>query len=125
LPQESVHRSDGNLAIDSGAIVLEQHAVGTGLACPLVLDWSPNRRKAATQWRQLTIAEGGATLDGSDACGVRWRFGDAQWLYYHALTPRYTARTVLGLHTFNETVVGEFAGGALQQLVQVEEGGPE
>jgi hypothetical protein len=64
------------------------------------------------------------TLSASDACGVRWRVGDAQWMYYHALTPRYTARTVLGLHTFNETVIGELEGGELQQLVQVEEGLP-
>lgn len=124
LPQESLHRADGSLAIDSAAIVLRQRAAGSGVACPLVLDWSPARRKAATQWRPLTIAEGGVTLGGADACGVRWRIGDAQWVYYHALTPRVTARTVLGMHTFNETVIGEFAGGELQQLVQVEEGGP-
>lgn len=125
LPQESVHRADGSLDIDSAAMVVSQQTAGTGLACPLVLDWSPARRKAPAQWRQLTVAEGGVTLSGSHSCGTRWRIGDAQWLYYHALTPRSTARTVLGMHTFHETVIGELVDGEMQQLVQVEEGTPE
>jgi hypothetical protein len=121
LPQETIHRAAGRLEADERSIRLVQQSPGTGLACPLLLDWSPTRRKAAAQWRQLTVAENGQTLSGSESCGVRWRMGDDQWLYYHALTPRFTARTVLGFHTFHETVIGEVSDGEIEQLVQVEE----
>lgn len=121
LPQETIHRAAGRLEADERSIRLVQQSPGTGLACPLLLDWSPTRRKAAAQWRQLTVAENGQTLSGSESCGVRWRIGDDQWLYYHALTPRFTARTVLGFHTFHETVIGEVSDGEIEQLVQVEE----
>ncbi len=121
LPQEAVNRASGRLEVDNRAVRLVQQSQGAGLACPVLLDWSPTRRKAATQWRQLTVAENGVTLTGAESCGVRWRIGDDQWLYYHALTPRYTARTVLGFHTFHETVIGEVLDGEIEQLVQVEE----
>jgi hypothetical protein len=57
----------------------------------------------------------------SESLGVRWRIGDAQWLYYHLLEPGQTARTVLGHHTFHETVIAEVdSSGEVNQLVEVE-----
>lgn len=121
LPQELIHRADGGLCVDARHIELRQSTSGARLACPLLLDWSPARRKAPAQWRQLTVAESGRVLRPEAALGARWRIGAAQWLYYHALTAGQTARTVLGLHTFHETVVAELdSSGEIEPIVQVE-----
>ncbi|MFO1095655.1 MAG: hypothetical protein U0992_20475 [Planctomycetaceae bacterium] len=94
---------------------------GPRIACPLLIDWSPARRKAAVQWRQLTVAENGRALSAAEALGIRWRIGDAQWLYFHTLDGSDASRTVLGHHTFHETVIAEVdSSGDIEQLVEVE-----
>jgi hypothetical protein len=121
LPQQVIDRADGRLTIDSSAVTLQQSSNGPHLGCPLLLDWSPVRRKSPAQWKQLTVAENGRILMPSESLGVRWRIGDAQWLYYHLLEPGQTARTVLGHHTFHETVIAEVdSSGEVNQLVEVE-----
>jgi hypothetical protein len=73
------------------------------------------------QWKQLTVAENARILNSSEALGLHWRIGDAQWLYHHTLDGSDASRTVLGLHTFHETVIAEIdRGGDVHQLVQVE-----
>ncbi|MBL8849572.1 MAG: hypothetical protein JNG89_07805, partial [Planctomycetaceae bacterium] len=119
--QESVQRASGSLRIDNGHVTLTQTAAGSRVVCPLLFDWSPNRRRAAAQWKQLTIAENGRIVTPAEAFAARWRIGDDQWLYYHSLQPGETARTFLGHHSFHETVVGEVnATGDVNQLVEVE-----
>lgn len=121
LPQDTVHRADGSLTIDARGITLQTTASGSRLASLLLVDWSPARRQAPVQWKSLTVAENGRTVTAAEALGVRWRIGDAQWLYYHALTTGQTARTVLGHHTFHETVIAEVdSNGDVQQIVEVE-----
>jgi len=121
LPQNTTDRADGRLTIGASSITLQQSSTGPRFACPLLLDWSPTRRKAPAQWRQLTVAESGRILTPAESLGVRWRIGDDQWLYYHLLDTCQTARTVLGHHTFHETVIAEVdSTGEVNQLVEVE-----
>ncbi|MEX0585699.1 MAG: hypothetical protein WD176_03585, partial [Pirellulales bacterium] len=121
LPQAGIHRADGNLTIDGHSVTLTQSTTGAQLACPLLLDWSPARRKAPVQWRQLTVAENGRILTADEALGIRWRIGDAQWLYFHTLNGSDVSRTILGMHTLQETVIAELnSRGNVEHLVQVE-----
>jgi hypothetical protein len=91
------------------------------LSCPLLFDWSPVRRKAPAQWRQSTVAENGRILGTGEATGIRWRIGESQWLYFHSLDGSDQSRTVLGMHTLQETVIGELNNrGDVNHLVQVE-----
>ena len=119
--QQSVHRASGRLKIDDERITLMQQGTGSRVVCPLLFDWSPTRRRAAAQWRPLTIAENGRIVTPAEAFAARWRIGDEQWLYYHSLQPGETARTFLGHHSFHETIIGEVsATGDVSQLVEVE-----
>jgi hypothetical protein len=121
LPQPSTDRADGRLTIDAQAITLRQSSSASSMACPVLFDWSPVRRRAPVQWKQLTVAENGRALSAAESLGVRWRIGDAQWLYYHVLDGSDMPRTVLGHHTFHETVIAEIdSAGDVNPLVQVE-----
>jgi hypothetical protein len=121
LPQDSIQKADGRLAVGERTLTLAGRTAGSRLACPLLLDWSPARRKAGVQWRQLTVAENGRALSAAEALGIRWRIGDAQWLYFHTLDGSDASRTVLGHHTFHETVIAEVdSSGDIEQLVEVE-----
>lgn len=126
LQQSGIHPTDGNLTIDSQTVTLTQSTTGQRLACPLLLDWSPVRRKAPAQWKQLTVAENGRILTGGEATAVRWRIGDGHWLYFHALDGSDAARTALGMHTLEETVIAEVtSGGDVENLVEVAHKAPE
>jgi hypothetical protein len=121
LPQHTVHAAAGRLHIDSAGLELSHRASGNGLSTPLLLDWSPVRRDEPAQWRPLTVAENGHVLAAWQATAYRLRVGEHQWVYYHSLRPGETARTVLGLHTFHETVIGEFSStGEIEPIVVVE-----
>jgi hypothetical protein len=116
-----VHAAAGRLHIKSAGLEWSQRANGNGLSYPLLLDWSPVRRDEPVQWRPLTVAENGRALPAWQAAAYRLRVGDHQWVYYHSLRPGETARTVLGLHTFHETVIGEFTStGEIEPIVLVE-----
>lgn len=121
LEQETVRGAGGRLEIDDVAIRLTGTAAGPGICCPLFLDWSPARRSGPVQWQSLTVAENGAAVPPWQARGWRLRVGDHQWVFYHSLEPGQTARTVLGLHTFDETVIGEFdAAGKVGPIMMVQ-----
>jgi hypothetical protein len=121
LEQQAVQGTSGRLSISSTFLELTQRAGGCGLACPLLLDWSPVRRDEPAQWRRLTVAENGRALPPWQAAACRLRIGNCQWVHYHSLRPGETARTVLGLHTFHETVIGEFTpAGEIEPIVLVE-----
>ena len=120
LEQRTTEAAAGRLHVGPRGIELTQRGSG-GLSCPLLLDWSPVRRDAPAQWRRATVAENGRALPLSLAAGYRLRVGEHQWVYYHSLRPGETARTLLGLHTFYETVVGEFtSAGTIEPIVLVE-----
>ncbi len=121
LEQDSVNRAAGRLAVDEEGIVLTQEASGSAVVCPLFVDFSPARRKKGVAWGRVTVAEDGSILPVCDAYASRLRVGDHQWLYLHNLTRGETARTVLGMHTFHETVIGEVtAQGEVEPIMQVE-----
>lgn len=121
LPQESIQKADGRLTVGARGLTLTGHSSGSRLACPVLVDWSPARRKAAVQWKRLTVAENGRAVSAAEAVGMRWRIGDAQWLYFHTLDGSDASRTVLGHHTFHETVIAEVdSSGEIEQLVEVE-----
>ena len=121
LDQARVEKPRGSVSVGEGELSVRQSSIGGGLHLPIVIDWSPDRRRSPAQWRGLTVAEDGRRLPPEVACGQRLRVGKHQWLFYRSLRPGETGRTVLGHHTLHETVIGEFTGlGEVAPIVLVE-----
>lgn len=109
FPRDRVHSSPGHLKIEHGQLAVQHSGREIGLAIPLFLDWSPNRKNKLADWSSLTVVEEGEILPPGHATGHRIRVGKHQWLAYHALQLSGRSRSVLGLHTLHETVIGEFS----------------
>ncbi len=119
LPQNRVHAADGSLLIRAGSLVLDQ----TGqhqLCMPLMLDWSPARRQAASDWSRLTITEERRRLSCREAFAARFRVGAHQWLFLRNLDYTGKPRAALGMHADAETILAEFPStGIPERLLEV------
>lgn len=121
LPQDRVHSTPHQCTVDDAGVTLEQVAEGHGLFAPLVIEWHPERRNKPADWRQLTVTEDLQILRPDVASGHRLRVGGAQWLFYRSLKSTGQSRSVLGHHTFNETVIARFdANGDVDPLLMIE-----
>jgi hypothetical protein len=120
LPCDRVQGTFGAFDAKDGRLHLEQTAVG-GLFAPIVLDWNARRTRLPADWRTLTVVENMRVLKSDEASGHRVRLGEHTVLLYRAVRRSEEMRTVLGLHTPNETVIGLFdTDGDLTPLVMVE-----
>jgi hypothetical protein len=120
VSQDKVQRSDGVVEPDARGLTL-RFTAADGLYLPTVFDWHPDRRDAGVDWNVLTVADSGRVLSRSEASAYRLRVGERQWVFYHSLTRARVGRSVVGLHTLYETVVGEFKpNGVVDPMVQVE-----
>lgn len=108
LPQDRVHSTPGGCGVFGNHLVHKQVVAGGGLYAPLVFDWDPGRRRKASQWRRLTVTEDGQILKGDTAAGFRVRVGQQHLLAYRSLIKSGQPRSVLGYHTLDETVIGQF-----------------
>lgn len=122
LDQQRIANAHGTLTDEDASLTLRQTTTGKAIYAPLIIDWSPDRRKSEAQWRRLTVAEEGKALPADAAAGYRLRIGKHQWLFYRSFEEGETARTVLGHHTPHETVIAEFpVSGDVDPLVMVEQ----
>jgi hypothetical protein len=122
LPDDRVLSSAGSFsAVDGdGGIELKQVAVG-GLYAPLILDWHKQRRRQEADWRTVTVSERGEIQKSDVASGHRLRIGAHQLLLYRSLQQPVLPRAVLGQHTSNETLIGQFdAAGDVTPILIVE-----
>lgn len=121
LACERVQSTPNTFAVADDQLLLEQVAAGTGLVAPVVFQWSPELVKKEAVWRTLTVSEAGKVAPSGSAAGFRLRIGDSQWLVYRSLRKPKDARTVLGHHSWNETVIGRFdKNGDLDPMLMVE-----
>ena len=120
LPQDRVLSTPGNCFENSGRLDLTQVALGRGLYLPVVFDWHPKRRRAAADWRSLTVTELGRVVSPDAAAGHRLRVGKQQLLIYRGLAATQEARSVLGHHTRFETVIGSIDAGVVAPIIMVE-----
>jgi hypothetical protein len=120
LPWERAAAADGACRVDDDELVLE--VAGSGSRCQvLVLGWSDPDGRQPADAAPLTVCEDLRRLGASDACAGRVRVGTRQWIYLHNLTTGAVPRSVLGLHTASETVIGRVArSGRVKFLVHVE-----
>lgn len=107
LDSDRVRSTPGQLGNETGGLELRQSAVG-GLYAPLLLDWSPKRKRAYAEWRKLTVAEDGRRLTSADASGHRIRLGNQHLFIFRNLTKGVFSRSVLGHHTNHESIIGRF-----------------
>lgn len=123
LPQDKIDSTAGSFASVDGGLEWHQAGSGGALYAPLLIDWSPERRKLPADWRTLTVSEDGQALRLDQASGNRLRIGSHQVLLYHTMTAHETARSVLGYNTRFETLVGLFASGSgeVTQLLAIEQ----
>jgi hypothetical protein len=120
LPCDPVHGASGRFDEADGRLQLTQTTVG-GLIAPVVVDWSRSRRKPDAEWRQLTVAADGKRVIAENAAGYRLRVGPLHLVVYRSLRNTDESRTVLGMHTRHETVIGRFTNeGTIDPLLLVE-----
>lgn len=100
--QTAADASDGA----TGQLELRLQGNGRSLFSPLFIDLQGSRlRHEEFTWRQLTVAQERRILPADEAAGFRVQIGEEQWLVYRSLSTR-GSRTVLGLNTTYEYVVG-------------------
>lgn len=123
LPQDRIDSTAGSFASVDGGLEWHQAGSGGALYSPLLIDWSPERRKLPADWRTLTVSEDGQALRTDEASGHRLRIGNHQVLLYSSMKAHETARSVLGYNTRFETLVGLFASGSgeVSQLLAIEQ----
>ncbi|MBT6153272.1 MAG: hypothetical protein HOL01_03575 [Planctomycetaceae bacterium] len=111
LPDDRVMSAAGSFSAvnenAAGGIELKQVGVG-GLYAPLILDWHKKRRRQEADWRTVTVSERGEIQKTEAASGHRLRIGNHQLLLYRSLQQPTIPRAVLGQHTSNETLIGQF-----------------
>ena len=108
LPQERVHSAAGNCTIAKQELALSYTVGGPGLYLPMVIDWNPKRRRAAAEWRTLTVTEPAKVVSPSGAAAHRLRLGKEQLFVFRGLAQSFDPRAVLGVHTWHETLFGWF-----------------
>lgn len=121
IPQSKVEQARGAVTVRENQFVVEQRSTGGHLFTSTVLDWSPQRMHKPVEWSRLTVAQNGNIEPHHQAAGFRLRVKRDQWLLYHSLVAPDIPRTVMGLHTLNETVYARFtAKGEFEPLIEVE-----
>jgi hypothetical protein len=92
-----------------------------GIVVPLVLDWNEKRANAVADWNRLTICEGGRVVQPHEAGAYRVRAGRLQLVIYRSLMIPEIPRSVLGMHTGEESIYAQVVSGDPPKcLVEVE-----
>ncbi len=122
LPQDRVQSTAGGCGPYSDHVLLKQVSSREGLFAPMLIDWHPRRRRKAAEWRTLTVTESRTILKPWQAAGHRLRLADLHLLVYRTLQESESSRAVLGHHTLQETVVGNFDdSGEVEALLLVDQ----
>lgn len=108
LADDRIQSTAHEFFLDGRDLVLQQIGVGNGLYAPLIFDWHPARTRQPALWRTLTVTEAGKVVGRDIAAGHRLQLGKFQLLTYRSLATATTARAVLGLHTWHESVIARF-----------------
>lgn len=120
LPDDRIDGSAGSLSCENNALQFSAHSLGAA-TMPLILDWHPFRRQQPADWTRLTVAESRRIVSDAEATGYRLRIGKHQLLAYLSMVKPQLSRTVLGVHTPDESFYGRIeASGDLDPFVQVE-----
>jgi hypothetical protein len=120
LPDDRIEYAHGRFAEENGLLVSENTGKG-GTMLSLILDWHPARKSLPADWCRLTVAEARRNVSDREACAARLRIGQHQLLVYRSLMIPQANRTVMGLHTADESYYGRIPkSGIAESLVQVE-----
>ncbi len=118
--QERVRSSNRHLACENHSILLRGMSEHSALYNALVIDWNANRREVPAQWGPLTVAEEGRRVWPHQACAARWRMGEDLWMVFHQSERGDNARSALGMHSSQETVVSRLKDGKYLSFVEVD-----
>ena len=123
LPQDRLIKPDGELKLveeHSGPAVRLNQRGQQNLCLPLLIDWSPERRRAACDWTKLTVTQERQILTPQQAFASRVRIGQHQWFFLRNLEYSGLPRAALGQHTDAESIIAEFPhSGPAERLVEV------
>jgi hypothetical protein len=123
LPQDRGIGTAGDAAESNEfgrALRIAQATNSGGLFSPVVIDWSPDRQTAEAEWAPLTVTEAGE-IDSTGSAAYRLRVGDLHLVLYQELRKTERYRTVLGMLTESETIIGEYTKkGIVRELVVVQ-----
>ncbi|HEY3966413.1 MAG TPA: hypothetical protein VGM05_17765 [Planctomycetaceae bacterium] len=121
LPQDRVLSTAGDCVCNDSILEMSYTVGGAGLYLPVIFDWHPRHRRAAADWRSLTVSEPGRIVSPCGAAGHRLRIGIDQLLIFRGLAATHEPRAVLGQHTWFETLIGRFdSDGELEPIMATE-----
>ncbi|MFO1007489.1 MAG: hypothetical protein U0929_16120 [Planctomycetaceae bacterium] len=120
MAQERVQSADGHLSCEDQKILLRSVAEHSGFYNAVVIDWDVSRRESPVQWGPLTVAEEGKRVPPHLASAARWRFDDDLWIVFHQAVRGDNARSALGMHSSQETVVSRVKDGRYLSFVEVD-----
>ena len=120
MAQEQVRSADGHLSCEGQKILLRSVAEHSGFYNAVVIDWDAGRRESPVLWGPLTVAEEGKRVPPHLASAARWRFGDDLWMVFHQAERGDNARSALGMHSSQETVVSRVKDGKYSSFVEVD-----
>ncbi|MEZ6039736.1 MAG: hypothetical protein R3C20_04470 [Planctomycetaceae bacterium] len=119
-PDDRIDHAFGTFEVRENQLHCSTQGIG-GCSMPVVFDWNPRRATQPADWNRLTVAESRRIVGEHEANGYRLRVGSHQMLTYFSLTDPKLHRTVMGVHTPDESVYGQIdKDGKLLPYVQVE-----
>lgn len=119
--QEIVQKTDGSIGQTDRGLTVERTSNGS-LYMPMVLDWHRHHLAAPAEWRALTITQSRQKTPSSQAAAYRLRLAEQHIFMYRSLVKPHSPRAILGEHTLNESLIGNFdSDGDVLPLLVVEE----
>ena len=120
LPDDRIEHAHGEMSERDDRLEYSLSSAGAA-TLPCVLDWHPQRSQQPADWTRLTVAESRRIVSNYEATGYRLRIGKHQIMAYLSVMKPELNRTVLGVHTADESFYGRVAkSGDLEPFVQVE-----
>jgi len=119
--QEIVQKTDGSIQQTSEGLTFTKPSTGS-LYLPLIIDWHPHHLAAPAEWRKLTITQNRQKTPSREAGAYRLRLAEQHLFMYRSIQKPHTPRAILGEHTLNESLIGNFdSDGDVLPLLVVEE----
>ncbi|MCA9059006.1 MAG: hypothetical protein KDA85_10920 [Planctomycetaceae bacterium] len=121
LEDDRIQHALGGFRVNTDQQLILEAAGRGGVTTAVVFDWHPKRTLLPADWNRLTVAEARQNMSPREAAAFRLRVGSHQLMLYRSLRPPTVSRSVMGLHTNDETIYGRvLKTGIVSSLVSVD-----
>jgi hypothetical protein len=120
LEDDRIRGSNGTFTCEDGICRMSATGKG-GLVAPMVFDWNDKRGNALADWNRVTVCESGHVVTADQAGAFRVRAGKLQLMIYRSMKRPDFPRSILGMHTSDETIYARVVSGdPPRSIVEIE-----